>query len=60
MLLINKIDLLDHVDFDLNKVIADACKLNPDLKIFQLSAKTGAGMNGWYNWLLNRINLNTQ
>ncbi len=53
VLLINKIDLLDHVDFDVDKVIADACKLNPGLKIFQVSAKTGAGMNKWYEWLLN-------
>jgi len=55
VLLINKIDLLDHVDFDLNKVITDAGKLNPDLKIFQVSAKTGAGMNEWYEWLLGRM-----
>jgi hydrogenase nickel incorporation protein HypB len=55
VLLINKIDLLDHVDFDLNKVIGDAGKLNPDLKIFQLSAKTGAGMDKWYEWLLGRM-----
>jgi len=47
--------LLDHVDFDLNKVISDAGKLNPDLKIFPLSAKTGSGMNKWYDWLLGRI-----
>jgi len=52
VLLINKIDLLDHVEFDMDKVIGDAGKLNPDLKIFCVSAKTGAGMNGWYNWLL--------
>jgi hydrogenase nickel incorporation protein HypB len=55
VLLINKIDLLDHVDFDVDKVITDAGKLNPDLKIFQVSAKTGAGMNQWYDWLLGRI-----
>jgi len=53
VLLINKIDLLGYVDFDLNKVIADAGKLNPDLKIFRVSAKTGTGMNEWYDWLLN-------
>jgi len=52
VLLINKIDLLDHIEFDMDKVINDAGKLNSDLKIFQVSAKTGQGMNGWYNWLL--------
>ncbi len=55
VLLINKIDLLDYVQFDVDKVIGDACKLNPDLKIFQVSAKTGAGMDKWYEWLLGRI-----
>ena len=53
VLLINKIDLLGHVDFNVDKVIADAGKLNPGLKIFPLSAKTGAGMDKWYDWLLN-------
>jgi len=52
VLLINKIDLLDHVEFDMDRVIDDARKLNPGLKIFRVSAKTGQGMNGWYNWLL--------
>jgi hydrogenase nickel incorporation protein HypB len=56
VLLINKTDLLDYVEFDIDKVIADAGKLNPDLKIFQVSAKTGEGMSEWYDWLLGRIN----
>jgi len=56
VLLINKIDLLSHVEFDMDKVINDAVKLNPDLKIFQVSAKTGSGMNKWYDWLLDRMN----
>jgi len=56
VLLINKIDLLSHVEFDTDKVINDAVKLNPDLKIFQVSAKTGSGMNQWYDWLLGRTN----
>lgn len=55
VLLINKIDLLDHVEFDMDKVIADAGKLNPDLKIFQVSAKTGSGMKNWYEWLLSWV-----
>jgi hydrogenase nickel incorporation protein HypB len=56
VLLINKIDLLDHVEFDMDKVINDAGRLNPDLKIFRVSAKTGAGMDEWYDWLFDRIN----
>ena len=59
-LLINKIDLLagGHVDFDLDKVKADARKLNKDIKIFPISAKTGEGMNDWYQWLQKSIETN--
>jgi len=54
VMLINKIDLVDYVDFDTERVIADAHRLNPDLKIFRISAKTGAGTQPWYDWLLSR------
>lgn len=59
-LLINKIDLLagGHVDFNLEKVKADARKLNKDIKIFPISAKTGEGMNDWYQWLQQSIEIN--
>ncbi|MBC8468715.1 MAG: hydrogenase nickel incorporation protein HypB [Planctomycetes bacterium] len=61
VLLINKIDLLagGHVDFNLEKVIADARKLNKDIKIFPISAKTGQGMDDWYKWLLKSIETNS-
>jgi len=57
VLLINKIDLLagGHVDFNIEKVKADACKLNKDVKIFPISAKSGEGMAQWYNWLQQSI-----
>ena len=57
VLLINKTDLLagGHVDFNIEKVKADACKLNKDIKIFSISAKTGEGMAQWYNWLLKSV-----
>jgi hydrogenase nickel incorporation protein HypB len=51
VLLINKIDLLTQVDFDIERVKADARKLNKSIEIFQVSAKTGEGMAEWYNWL---------
>jgi hydrogenase nickel incorporation protein HypB len=53
VLLINKIDLLGHVDFDIEKAKADARRLNKAIEIFPISAKTGEGMKAWYNWLLN-------
>jgi len=53
-LLINKIDLLEggHVDFDIERAKTDARKLNKGIEIFPISAKTGEGMQSWYNWLL--------
>jgi hydrogenase nickel incorporation protein HypB len=54
VLLINKIDLLEavgQVDFDIERVKADARKLNKGIKIFPISAKTGAGFIIWYDWL---------
>lgn len=51
ILLINKTDLLPHLDFDIKKVKKDALKLNKHLKIFEISAKTAAGMKNWFNWL---------
>jgi len=59
-LLINKIDLLagGHVDFDLEKVKTDARKLNKDINIFPISAKTGEGMDEWYKWLQKLIETN--
>ncbi len=56
-LLINKIDLLagGHVDFNIEKVKADARKLNKDIEIYPISAKTGEGMDHWYEWLQKSI-----
>ena len=54
-LLINKIDLLEHVDFDIEKAKADARRLNKNIEIFPISAKTGEGLDAWYNWLINSV-----
>ena len=58
VLLINKLDLLEagaQVDFDIERVKADARKLNKGIKIFAISAKTGAGFASWYDWLEEEI-----
>jgi hydrogenase nickel incorporation protein HypB len=52
VLLINKIDLAKHLDFNVKRVRKDALKLNKNLKIFEISAKTLQGMGNWFNWLL--------
>jgi hydrogenase nickel incorporation protein HypB len=54
-LLINKIDLLEHVDFDIDRAIADAGRMNKEIKIFPISAKTGEGMDAWNNWLIEEV-----
>ncbi len=48
---LNKIDLLPYIDFDLDKFRANAQKINPRLQFFELSAKTGDGVAEWIAWL---------
>jgi hydrogenase nickel incorporation protein HypB len=57
VLLVNKIDLLagGRVDFDLERVKTDARKLNKAIEIFPVSAKTGEGMDHWYEWLKGQL-----
>ena len=55
LLLLNKIDLLPHLDFDVEKAIAFARQVNPQAEVIQVSAKTGEGMAEWYTWLAKRI-----
>ncbi len=52
---INKIDLLPYVPFDVNKVKDYASRINPNMKFFELSALTGEGMDAWYIWLKNQL-----
>ena len=54
VLLINKIDLLPYVDCSVEKIKEDALKINPDLDIFEISCKTGEGLEGWYSWIRER------
>ncbi len=49
--LINKTDLLPYVDFDMEKAGNYARQLNPKLEIILLSARTGEGMQQWFNWI---------
>ncbi|HEY3355844.1 MAG TPA: hydrogenase nickel incorporation protein HypB [Polyangia bacterium] len=54
-MLVNKIDLLPHVDFDLERAVKDARGLNLDLEVFPLSARTGDGLTAWTDWLAARV-----
>ncbi len=51
LMILNKIDLLPHVDFDVSRAIANAAQVNPAITALQLSARTGEGLAGWYAWL---------
>jgi len=51
LMILNKIDLLPYLDFDLEQCIQYAKQVNPRIKILQLSAKTGEGMESWIQWL---------
>ncbi|WP_102400346.1 hydrogenase nickel incorporation protein HypB [Haloimpatiens massiliensis] len=57
VLLINKIDTLDYFDFDLEECKKRVKKLNPNIKIIAISAKTGEGIEEWTNWLRNEVKI---
>jgi hydrogenase nickel incorporation protein HypB len=50
-LVITKVDALPYFDFDMDKCVCRVKRLNPDIKIFPVSAKTGEGMEAFENWL---------
>ena len=50
-LVLNKMDLLPFMNTDMNKVRNDSLALNPQLKIFEVSCTTGAGIDQWAQWL---------
>ncbi len=55
LMILNKIDLLPYVKFDVDRCITYAREVNPQLEILQVSATTGEGMNHWYNWLRGKL-----
>ena len=54
VLLVNKIDLAPHLDVSLEKIRGDARALNPNLRIFEVSCRTGEGLDAWLHWLQQR------
>jgi hydrogenase nickel incorporation protein HypB len=53
VMIINKIDLLPYVDYDMQKVKQQALAINPHLRIFEVSCRTGDGLEAWCNWLVS-------
>jgi hydrogenase nickel incorporation protein HypB len=53
--IINKMDLLPHVDFDITAFRGSVSGLNPDAEVFQISCKTGQGIEQWCSWILQQV-----
>lgn len=51
LMILNKVDLLPYLTFDVAQCIANAKRVNPNIKIIQLSATTGQGLDEWLAWL---------
>jgi hydrogenase nickel incorporation protein HypB len=51
LMLLNKMDLLPHLDYDVDAAIAFARRVNPHIRVLQLSATTGEGMDEWLQFL---------
>jgi hydrogenase nickel incorporation protein HypB len=56
--IVNKVDLLPHVDFDVAAFRRSITGLNPKVEIFQLSCKTGEGIEKWCSWILEQTEAN--
>lgn len=55
LLLINKIDLLPYVDFDVERCIGFATQVNPDIEVIELSSTKGERFSDWTDWLCARV-----
>ena len=54
-LLISKIDLVPYLEIDVERMEANIRQINPTAKILQISAKTGQGLEEWFNWIFSQI-----
>jgi hydrogenase nickel incorporation protein HypB len=53
---INKIDLLPYIDFKMDYFQKGVKALNPGVVAFPISCRTGEGIDGWIDWILNNVN----
>ena len=54
-MLVNKIDLLPYLNFDVERCIAFARRVNPAIEVIRVSATTGEGMADWLSWIESRL-----
>ena len=60
LMVINKTDLLPHVNFDVARCIAMARRVNPGIEVIELSATSGDGLDSWLDWLLAQTSEDAQ
>ncbi len=51
LMLLNKVDLLPYLEFDVERCVEYAHRVNPNIKVLQVSATSGEGMEDWYRWI---------
>ncbi|BBN59209.1 hydrogenase nickel incorporation protein HypB [Hydrogenovibrio marinus] len=56
LMVLNKVDLLPYLEFDVDACIKYAQRVNPNIEVLLVSAKSGEGMSEWLNWLVTRRN----
>jgi len=55
VVLVNKVDLLPHLSFDVDRLVGNVHKIRPDVPVFQVSATSGAGLDHWYGWITSHL-----
>ena len=58
-LIINKIDLLPYIDCDIKRIKEAAARLSPSIAIFEVSCRSGEGLEVWYDWLQEKVRART-
>ena len=58
VMIVNKLDLLPYVDYNVEKVKRQALAINPHLRIFEVSCRTGTGLDVWCEWLMGYVSNN--
>lgn len=53
--LLNKVDLLPHLDIDIDKAAANILQVHPDMPVFRTSSKTGEGLEPWLQWIRKKV-----
>ena len=55
MMLVSKVDLVEHLPFSVDAVVADARDINPNIKVMEVSSTKDVGIDEWCNWLLEKV-----